>query len=580
MPSAEEIRYGLNLAGLDGAALGDPLWRLASAIASRPSDLLRSSGELALDQLSVLRDIARTALGVHEGPAVAPEPGDRRFEDRAWRENPFLSGLLQSYLVAAAWWRRQVEASNLPEPARRQARYALGIVLDALAPTNLPWTNPAVLKEALDTGGLSLARGLAHMFQDLVRNNGLPSQVDRSSFELGVDLAATPGRVVYRNELIELLMYAPKTATVFEQPLLVSPPWINKYYILDLAPGRSLIEFAVHRGFTVFAISYRNPDRSMASMTMDDYLELGVLAALKRVSAITTSSTVNLLGLCVGGTMGSIALAYLASRRGRPRVGWLTLLNTLLDFGQPGEVSVFTDESGLRRTEAEMKRKGYFEGSAMTGTFNWMRGRELVWDFVISNWYLGKQPPASDIMAWSVDATNLPAAMHAQYLRACYLRNLLVRPGAFEIAGAPVDLSRVKVPIYVLGSESDHITPWRSTYRTTQLVSGHVRYVLSSRGHIAGVVNPPSNSKAGYWTSDLCPPDPDEWRLRASEHLGSWWEDWAGWASARSGLETAPPAMPAGEPAPGRYVLNQTGPPTERWPLSTRALRQRLASAS
>ncbi len=561
MASPEEVGYGLSLAGIDPEVVAEGLSLLGAALARRPQALLESLSELAWEETEVALGCARALLGGQPESSAAPEPTDRRFAHRAWRENPFLRGLLGSYLVGAGWWQRQAEEAELAEPDRSRARFALGMLLDALAPSNLPWANPVVLEEAVDTGGLSLCRGLYSMAQDLVRNRGQPRQVDASTFQLGVDLAATPGRVVYRNQLIELLMYEPRADRVHAQPLLLSPPWINKYYILDLAPGRSLVEFALERGFNVFAVSYRNPDASMAALTLDDYLRLGLLAALDRVLELTGSERVNLLGLCVGGTMAAITAAYLAARGGGGRIGWLTLVNTLLDFSQPGEVSVLIDEARLGRLEEKMRQKGYFEGSAMVGTFNWLRGRELVWDFVVSNWYLGRRPPAFDLMAWCTDSTNLPAAMHSQYLRACYLENLLARPGAFRIAEVPIDLTRVTLPVYLLGSESDHITPWRSTYRAVRLLGGPVRFTLSSRGHIAAVVNPPGNPKSRYWTNPRRPAEPDRWLARAAPHQGSWWEDWAAWARSRSGPRVPAPALPPGDPAPGRYVLNLTGPP-------------------
>ena len=551
----EEVRYGLSLAGVDPASAGEALAAAGSARARDPRGVAQAVGELALEQAGVGLRLARRLLGADGDAAVESAPGDRRFSDRAWRDNPFLRATLESYLVTRAWAERQLEEADLDDGRRKKARFALSLLLDAAAPSNVPWLNPAVVKEAIDTGGLSAARGFANFVDDVVRNGGMPRQVDRSAFELGRNLAATPGRVVYRNDLFELLAYEPQTETVFAEPLLYSPSWINKYYMLDLAPGRSFVEFAVRRGFTVFAVSYRNPDASLAEKTLDDYVREGLLTALERTEALTRAARVNLVAVCIGGTVAAIVLALLAGRREVDRVGSATLLNSLVDYGDPGDIAVFTDEQAIGRIERRMQeRGGFLTGDDLAAPFTWMRGNDLVWRYVVSNWYLGKQPPAFDILAWNDDATRLPAAMHAQFLRACYLDNLLPQPRAAAIDGTPVDLSAVETPVYVLSSQNDHIAPWRSSYRTTQLVGGEARHVLATSGHIAGIVSPPGDRKAAYRTRDGCPPDPEEW-LRGSEQAhGSWWEDWAAWAEERSGPRVQPPALPDGDPAPGSYV--------------------------
>jgi polyhydroxyalkanoate synthase len=561
MPSLEDLDYGLSFAGYDRAALVKSLMELARRMSRDPTEMVRATADLVLRQAEVALDVARCALGVDQPPVAAPDPGDKRFADRAWRDNPWLRGLLENYLVTGQWCRERLETSDLADMNRRRAHFALKMLLDALAPSNVPWLNPAVVKEAIDTGGLSLARGFYNLTQDMIRNGGRPRQVDSSAFELGRNLAATPGRVVLRNELMELLMYEAQTEAVFETPIVCSPPWINKYYVMDLAPGRSFIEYAVRSGFTVFAISYRNPDASMAGLSMEDYLNQGLLAALDGAQEITGSNAVGIFALCLGGTLAGIALAYLAATSQDKRIGWTALTNTLIDFREPGELAVLTDETNIARLERSMKRTGFLPAANMSGAFDWLRGNDLVWNYVVSNWYMGKQPPAFDILAWNADATNMPAAMHSEYLRTCYLENRLPEPGAFRVNHVPVDLSRVTTPLYVLGAENDHIAPWRSTYRTTQLVGGDARFTLTSSGHIAGIVNPPVGSKASHYVRDDCPPDPDEWKLGAERREGSWWGHWMEWAAARSGARVGPPRMPLGEPAPGRYVRNQAGPP-------------------
>jgi polyhydroxyalkanoate synthase len=555
-----EAQYGARLAGATSSSFGGALRKLALDIAAHPATAIRTSADLALRQGTVVAQTMSRLMGADPAPLVAPAPGDRRFADRAWKDNPWLRHVLESYLISAQWWRDRVDESHLGTADRRKARFALNAMLDAAAPSNLPLLNPAVVKEAIDTGGLSVLRGMSTMLQDAARNGGRPQQVDASAFELGRDLAATPGRVVMRNRLIELIAYEPQTEKVHEIPILMSPPWINKYYILDLAPGRSWIEYMVRNGFTVFVISYRNPDASLASLTMDDYFVDGVLSALDQVQRLTGAPKVNIAALCLGGTYAVLAAAHLAAKGQADRLGWVTITNTLVDFSEPGDLGVFADAGGVQQLDRAMSKKGFLEASKMATTFDLLRGNDLVWNYVVSNWYMGRKPPAFDILAWNGDSTNMPATMHSQYLHACYLENRLVRPGAFTIAGTPVDLSKVRTPFFVLGAEADHITPWRGSYKITQVLGGDVTYVLTNSGHIAGVVNPPGGSKSVHWTNPKHPADPESWRTGATRHQGSWWEEWLRWASERSGPMVAPPPLPPGEPAPGRHVRNQTGP--------------------
>jgi len=557
----EDFSYRALMAEVDPIGLGGALQAAALASIRDPMPTAQSLLGLAMTESRVgLNTLVR--LGGGKPPPVStPADGDRRFADPAWRENPLLAGLMEAYLSSTTWASDLLHSVELDDQTLRQARFALGMINDSLAPSNAPWLNPEVAREAIDTGGLSLVRGATNLVHDLGHNGGWPSQVDRDAFTVGVDLAATPGRVVLRNDLIELIAYEPQTKRVHAEPILFSPPWINKYYIMDLAPGRSLVEFAVQQGFTVFMISYRDGDESMAALTMDDYLRLGLLSALDRVEELTGAQRVNLLGLCLGGTMAMLSLAYLASRKESHRVGWATLTNTLVDFAEAGDLKAFTDEKTISYLETVMRKKGYLEASRMAGTFDWMRGNDLVWNYVISDWYMGRKPPAFDILAWNSDSTRMPATMHSQYLRACYLDNLLVTPGAFTIGGQPVDFGLVTNPLWVLGAESDHVAPWRATYRTTQLVGGEARFTLTSSGHIAGVVNPPGSSKALRWVRDDCPAEADEWRTGARQVQGSWWLDWLDWAKSRSGAWVAPPRLPEGEPAPGAYVRGMSGPP-------------------
>jgi len=456
-----------------------------------------------------------------------------------------------------------VEESHLPEATRRKAKFAMKLLTDALSPSNVPWLNPAVVREAMETGGASLVRGVEHFMADVRENGGMPRQTDSSAFTPGVNLAATPGRIVFRNELIELIAYEPQTPATHAIPLLCSPPWINKYYVMDLAPNRSFIEWAVRHGHATFAISYRNPDASMATFGMEDYLQRGVLAALDAVERITGSKQTNIAALCLGGTLTLIVLAYLAARGEGDRVASATLTNTLVDFSEPGDLGAFTDEASIARLERAMDDRGYLDAGEMSRTFDWLRANDLIWGNVVNNWYLGKTPPAFDILAWNADTTRMPAKMHSQYLRSCYLHNDIAA-GRFALAGTPIDLRRIRTPLYVLAAENDHIALWRSAYRTVNLVgSTDLRFTLTNAGHIAGIVNPPGNAKSTHWTLDRADGTlaADEWRALAERRPGTWWENWAVWAEAHAGPLGTPPELPRGESAPGRYIRNETAPP-------------------
>ncbi|HXW77391.1 MAG TPA: alpha/beta fold hydrolase [Candidatus Eremiobacteraceae bacterium] len=558
----EELQYGLDVAGIDPAALGEAVRAVVADVMADPLRMSAWMSKVALNEQTLGVNMLRRFAGETPDAVARPAASDRRFADAGWQQNPILAGIAEAYLARARAALELVDFARVPAATARKARFAIGMLMDALAPSNVPWINPAAIKEAMNTGGASLVAGMENFLADVRDNGGRPRQVDRSQFEVGRNLARTPGRVVFRNELIELLAYEPQTSTVFSQPLLFSPPWINKYYIMDLAPGRSYVEWAVTHGFTVFCISYRNPDESMRAFTMDDYLRLGLLAALDRVEAITGTKTTNIAALCLGGTMAVILLGYLARHGQAHRIGWVTMTNSLVDFSEPGDLGVFTDEATIGRLEREMNARGYLESTEMSGTFDWLRGNDLVWNYVVTNWYMGRKPPAFDILAWNGDGTRMPAVMHSQYLRSCYLHNELVRPGAFKILDTPIDLAIVKTPLYVLGAETDHIAPWRAVYETTQLVGGPATFTLASSGHVAGIVNPPGNPKAEYRSGPAAKGmTADEWRESAVRGHGSWWEHWVKWASERSGKRIAPPTLPQGEPAPGGYVRGVVGEP-------------------
>src|SRR5215217_1510451 len=544
---------------LDAAGFGGALAKVLRAGVTNPLAPGQIAVRLAADLARVPLVTAAAWLGRPVEPPVPVDAKDRRFADPAWTGNPLFHGVRLSYLVACRAARDLVAAAGLDEDSARKAAAATELMLDALAPTNFLATNPAALKRAFETAGLSLAKGARNFADDLVNNEARPRQVDASPFEVGRNLAATPAKVVYRNELMELLQYEPQTPQVHANPLLCSPPWINKYYVMDLAPGRSFIEWAVQHGRTVFAISYLNPSKDMGGTTMDDYLVNGPQTALDVVQEITGAETIDIVGLCLGGALTAITAAYL-TQGNDSRVGTLTLLNTMLDYTDPGVLGNFTDERTVEKLIKKIAKSGTLEGTSMAGTFDILRANDLIFNYVVSNWLMGQDPPSFDILAWNGDSTRMPAAMHAFYLRNFYVRNKLAA-GTLEIAGRTIDLSSIKSPTYVVSAINDHIVPWQSAYKTSALVSGPVRFVLSSGGHVAGIVNPPS-PKAWFLAHDeeiSAPGTAEVWRETAQRKAGTWWEDWTRWSSESAGDMVDPPQLgsaryPVLGDAPGRYV--------------------------
>jgi polyhydroxyalkanoate synthase len=525
---------------LDPALFGRALAAAAVGVARHPASAARAGARCALDLTHTSLAAASHAAGGSLAGPVPPDAGDRRFSDPAWDGNAGFFALRQSYLVLRRLAEDLLAAAELDTTKRAKAEFAVDLLADALAPTNLLLTNPAALKRAFDTGGHSLVAGARNCVDDIRHNGGRPRQVDASPFRLGENMAVTPSKVVYRNDVMELLQYLPQTEEVHAIPLLASPPWINKYYVMDLAPERSLIEWAVQHGRTVFAISYRNPDSSLSGVTMDDYLVHGTQAALDVVSEITRSDTVDVLAVCLGGALAAMNAAHLAAS-GKHAIGTLTLINTMLDYAEPGQLGCFVDEGTVRKLERRMARKGYLDGADMAGAFNALRANDLIFSYVASNWLMGEQPPAFDLLAWNADSTRLPAAMHSWYLRSCYLENQLAE-GTMVLGGQRLDLAAVMSDTYIVAAERDHIVPWTSSYKSTGLLGADVRFVLSSGGHIAGIVNPP-NPKSWVLTSDANPPSAQQWRDGASQQDESWWEDWARWMADRAGPLAKPPRI-------------------------------------
>ena len=542
---------------LDPVSLARALGTATVASMRNPLQVVNRSMSMARSSVSIVRSMVATALGRDVEPPFEPSSSDKRFRHPAWSGNWWYHGVLQAYLAAADAILDTVDSVNLPADDKRKAKFAAGLLVDALSPSNYPATNPEVIERAIETGGRSLVRGLRNFVTDVRTNGGYPSQVDATPFRVGRNMAATPGKVVYRSPLIELIQYEPQTPRTYEIPLLFCPPWINKYYIMDLAPDKSLIEWAVRHGHTCFAISYRNPDESMAGTTFEDYLFNGPLAAVDVVRDITGADVVNTVSVCLGGTLTAIAMAYGAAI-GDDSIHTATFLNTHTDFSNPGLLGVFTDERTVAGLARKMDKKGYLEASDMARTFDLLRANDLVFHYVVKNWLLGEDPPAFDLLAWNGDSTRMPAAMHTEYLRRCYIQNQFAR-GEFTVGDVIADPRAITVDTFIVAAEGDHIVPWKSGYKTAQMFGGRNRFVLSNAGHIAGIVNPP-NPKAKYRTATKIGDDPDDWLRRTTTHDDTWWNPWIRWIGRRAGSKVTPPSMGSSThsvicDAPGTYVL-------------------------
>ena len=489
---------------------------------------------------------------------VEPEPGDRRFSHREWRDNPYYAYLKQSYLLASRYLADLAEQAPLDDAARERARFAVRQWADAMCPANFAATNPAALEQARQTGGESLARGLANLMADARR--GRIRQTDESAFEVGRNLGITPGSVVLENELIQLIQYAPATGQVAERPLVIVPPCINKYDLLDLQPENSFVAHAVASGHTVFMISWRNVGPAQGHLSWDDYLEKGVFSAFRAAKDIAGSDKVNALGFCVGGTLLGAALAVL-QHKNQNIVASATFLAAMHDFADAGQIGLFVDQPSVAAREATIGKQGILPGSDLAFVFSSLRANDLVWPYVVNNYLLGEAPAAFDLLYWNSDSTNLPGPMYCYYLRNMYLENRLRQPGALVNCGAPVDLGEVELPVFVLATREDHIVPWRSAYRTLGLLGGKDKtFVLGASGHVAGVVNPPAKKRRSHWTAESFPRDPEEFLKTSKEHRGSWWPAWSQWLSRHGGGEREAPSAPGNvqyrpiEAAPGRYV--------------------------
>jgi polyhydroxyalkanoate synthase len=503
----------------------------------------------------------RRLAGEEAPPAIAPSPRDKRFADPEWKSNQFFDFVLQLYLLTAQWAQELVKnADGLDPHTRRKAEFYVQQITNAMAPSNFVLTNPEVLRETLASNGVNLVRGMKMLAEDIEAGRGTLRirQSDPSNLEVGVNMATTPGKVIFQNELMQLIQYEPSTENVLRTPLLIVPPWINKFYILDLKPEKSFIKWCVDQGISVFVISWVNPDKSLRAKTWEDYMKQGPLAAMDAIERVTGEMKVHTMGYCVGGTLLATTLAWLADKR-RVRVTSATFLAAQVDFSHAGDLLVFVDEDQVSAIERDMQATGVLEGAKMAMAFNMLRSNDLIWSYVVSNYLKGQQPSAFDLLHWNSDATRMPAANHSYYLRNCYLENRL-SSGTMVLDNTLLDLSKVKVPVYNLATREDHIAPADSVLYGSQFFGGPVKYVLSGSGHIAGVVNPPSLGKYQYWTNDnIKDLTLAEWLKGAREHKGSWWPDWREWLQSIEGEQVPARAvgtaeLPPLEDAPGSYV--------------------------
>ncbi len=545
----------------DPLKIGHAFLEMTTRLMANPSRLVQAQLGFWHDYLTLWQNTARRMLGDEPKPVIAEDDKDRRFRDDAWREHEVFDFIRQSYLLSARYFRCVVEGAEGLEPhtAQKVDFYTRQFV-DAMSPTNFLLTNPEVLRRTAESGGENLLRGLSNLLTDLERGRGKLRirMTDDTKFKVGDNIAVTPGKVVFQNDLMQLIQYAPTTDQVLKRPLLIIPPWINKFYILDLRPKNSFIRWAVAQGHTVFVVSWVNPDATLAEKGFDDYMREGPYAALDAIEQATGEKGVNVIGYCLGGTLLASTLAHMAVKRDA-RVKSATFFTTMVDFEEAGELGVFIDEEQLSSLEEKMNKVGYLEGREMATTFNMLRANDLIWSFVVNNYLLGQEPFPFDLLYWNDDSTRMPARMHSFYLRRMYQQNDLVKSGTIELDGVKLDLGKIKVPTYILSTREDHIAPWKSTYRATQIYKGPVRFVLAASGHIAGVANPPDAGKYSHWVGNELPTDPEAWFKGATELAGSWWPDWHRWVS---GLDKAlvPARVPGDgaltpiEEAPGAYV--------------------------
>jgi polyhydroxyalkanoate synthase len=555
--------------GADGSGGSfDPLniagafFEMTHRLMTDPMRLVQAQLSLWSDYMTLWQSTAtRFLTGSPAEPIAAPDPGDRRFRDAAWSENALFDYIKQSYLLTARWMQGIVHhVEGMDDKTAQKVDFYTRQFVDAIAPSNFVLTNPEVLRATIESGGENLLHGLKHVLEDLERGKGrlMIKMTDLDAFEVGRNIAVSPGKVIFQNDLLQLLQYEPATEKVHRRPLLIIPPWINKYYILDLQPKNSFVRWAVAQGHTVFVVSWVNPGEELALKSFDDYMLEGPLACLDAMAQATGEPDANVIGYCLGGTLLAATLAYMAAK-GDDRFASATFLASMVDFTEAGELGVFIDEEQLAVLEDKMRQHGYLEGSDMATTFNMLRANDLIWSFVVNNYLLGKEPFPFDLLYWNSDSTRMPAAMHSFYLRRMYQENKLIEPGGITLAGEPIDIRKIKTPCFILSAREDHIAPWKATYMGPQLYQGPVKFTLASSGHIAGIVNPPEPKKYGHYENAKRPKKPEDWLAGAKLVEGSWWPTWEKWIARHGGGKVAARtpgdhALTPLEDAPGSYV--------------------------
>jgi polyhydroxyalkanoate synthase len=541
----------------DPMHIGNAFLDMTTRLMANPARLMQAQIGFWQDYLTLWQNTARRMMGEPAPAVIAEDQKDKRFKDDAWRENEVFDFIRQSYLLSARYMQGLVhDAEGMDDKTAQKVDFYTRQFVDAMSPTNFVMTNPEVLRRTAETGGENLLKGLSNLLTDLERGQGnlRIRMTDESKFKVGENIAVTPGKVVYQNDLMQLIQYTPTTQKVLKRPLLILPPWINKFYILDLRPKNSFIRWAVDQGHTVFMVSWVNPDERLAEKGFEDYMLEGPYAALEAIEKATGEKSVNAIGYCLGGTLLSATLAHMATKRDT-RIKSATFFTTMVDFAESGELGVFIDEEQLNALEAKMQKRGFLEGREMATTFNMLRANDLIWSFVVNNYLLGQDPFPFDLLYWNDDSTRMPARMHSFYLRRMYQQNDLIKPGGIELLSVKLDLRKIKLPTYILSTREDHIAPWASTYRATQTYGGDIRFVLAASGHIAGVVNPPDAGKYSHWINTALPTDPEAWFASATELAGSWWPDWQRWVTGQEAAQV-PARHPnhAIEDAPGSYV--------------------------
>ena len=556
-----------NSVAADEFGIAKAFMDLSALMFAKPQHLAEAQMSMFWDYTRLWQSNWMQLLGQKTEPVIAPRKGDNRFRHGDWENHFLFDYVKQSYLIAARHIHLAVsKVEHLPPDARKKVDFFTRQYIDALSPSNFALTNPEVVRETLNSGGQNLLRGLNNLLADIERGEGQLqiSMTDPKAFEMGKNIATTPGKVVFQNDLMQLIQFEPSTQQVYKRPLLIIPPWINKYYILDLRESNSFIKWAVDQGHTVFVVSWVNPGKEYAGKSFEDYLHQGPNDALDAIEQATGEKQANVIGYCLGGTLLGAALGVMAAKKDK-RFASATFFVSLLDFSIPGELGVFIDEKQVENLERRMNERGYLEGSEMAGTFNMLRSNDLIWSFVVNNYLMGKDPFPFDLLYWNSDSTRMPAKMHSFYLRNMYLENKLKDPGGISLDGVAIDVRKIKIPAYFISTAEDHIAPWKSVYKGARLLSGKVRFVLGGSGHIAGIVNPPAANKYCFWTNPEFAEDPDEWLGKAERHEGSWWADWQAWMEENNEgvkVEARTPGdgkLQVIENAPGSYVSLRLG---------------------